>query len=170
MAGVKLLTNTYSNGQGDATVDAVINNLLMPDVHQALFDDFWGYSEVWALMYNTRFTKIYGIFHEGKPEPIGVVFFTGVVPHRNCTLYACMFSKEHRGKGKLNSVIDAIKVDFRIRFHPHSVEAKIIGKNEATLHLLKKLGFKEIGVKKKAILSGGRYRDLTEYYLLLEEA
>lgn len=168
MAGPRLLNNNYSNGQGDVTTDYVINNLLMPDVHQALFDDLWGYTEIRTLLYSPL-TKIYGIFHEGKPEPIGVVFFTGVVPYRNCVLYACIFSKEHQGKGKIDSVIDAIKTDFRIRCYPHSVEAQIIGKNEATLHLLKKLGFKEIGVKKKAIFSGGRYRDLTSYYLLLEE-
>jgi len=112
---------------------------------------------------------MYGVFHEGKPEPIGVVFFTNVIPYRNCMLYSCIFSKEHRGKGKINDVIEKIKIDFRIRFHVHSVESQMIGKNEASLHMLKKLGFKEIGVKKKAIFSGGKYKDLTIYYLLLEE-
>lgn len=168
MAGVRLLNNIYSNGQGDVKVDYVVNNLLIPEIHQALFDDLWGYSEIRALMYSPL-TKIYGIFHEGKPEPCGVVFFTNVIPYRNCILYSCIFSKEHRGKGKIDSVIEAIKTDFKIRFHPHSAEAQIIGKNEATLHLLKKLGFKEVGVKKKAVFSGGKYKDLTTYYLLSEE-
>jgi len=168
MAGPKLLNNVYSNGQGDSRVDSIINNLLIPEIHQVLFDDLWGYSEIRALMYSPL-TKVYGIFHEGKPEPIGTVFFTGVIPYRNCTFYACIFSKEHRGKGKGNSVLDAIRTDFKIRFHPHSVEAHMIGKNEKTSHFLKKLGFKEIGTKKKAIFSGGRYRDLTDYYLLVEE-
>lgn len=168
MAGIKLLNNTINNGQRDVTVDYVINCLLMPDIHQALFDDLWGYSEVAALMYSPL-TKVYGIFHEGKPEPIGIVFFTNVIPRRDCNLYAAIFSKEHRKQGKITEVHKKIKIDFFARNYPSSVSAYVIEKNPGSSHFLEKMGFKKIGVKEKSIVVNGKYKNLSIYFLLNKE-
>jgi len=164
MAGIKFIGD-----KNYVTLNYLANQLIKPEVKKHLFDDGYGWSEVAAVLFNAR-TVIYGIFSKGRPEPVGVVFFEGVIPYRNATLYACIFSAENRKKGLINDVIPKIKKDIVARFSIHSVVANIIGKNDASSHMLEKMGFKKIGTKKKFLIVGGKYQDLTEFYLELEKS
>lgn len=159
MAGI-----TFIKKDNYFVIDYIINRLLEPDIKKVLFDDVVGIQELRSVFYNPA-TVIYAIRHEGKPEPIGTVFFCGVVPYRDSFLYAIIFDKQNRLKGKLTECIEKIKKDIIARFSIHSCTASIIGKNEITEHMLEKLGFKKVGEKKEAVHSGGKYRDITIYQL-----
>jgi RimJ/RimL family protein N-acetyltransferase len=163
MAGIKLIhKDSY------VTLNYIINELMKPDVRKALFDDFMGLTEIQSLIYSQA-TAVYGIMQKGLPEPVGVIFFTGIVPYRDCSLYSCVFSAEDRKKGIINEVIPAVRKDIEKRFLVHSVSANIIGKNDASKHILDKMGFEKIGVKPDFIMVNGKYRDLSYYYLILED-
>jgi len=163
MAGPRLFTK-----DNFITMNYMVNELLKPDVRKHMFDDVYGLVDVAALLYHAQ-SVVYGIMEKGLPEPIGVVFFTGVIPYRDCTLYAAIFDKKNRGQGKTEEVYEKIKTDIIRRYSIHSVTSYVCGKNEASSHVLEKLGFKKIGVKKKAVIIEGKHRDLTIYYLLSEE-
>ena len=163
MAGIKRITKDSTT-----TINYIVNELLKPDIRKLLFDDALGGGDISNLL-NMNTTKVYGVFHRGLPEPAGVVFFTGVWPYRSAVLYACVFSKENRKKGLINDVIPQIKKDIKERYAIHSVVAHVVGKNDASSHVLEKTGFKKVGVKPEFIFCNGKYRDLTEYYLILED-
>lgn len=147
----------------------IINQLLRPEIKKFLFDDYMGISEITNLIFAQN-TVVYAIRHKGLPEPCGVVFFTGLVPFRDTYLYSCVFSAEDRKKGIINDIIFKVKEDIKKRFSVHSVSANVIGNNSASSHILEKMGFEKIGVKKDYIMINGKYRDLFEYYILAEEA
>lgn len=165
MPGIRRIKNLDKE---DLTMKFIINELLKPEIRQALFDDIWGIESIGMLM-QSHLTRIYGVFAEGKPEPIGIVFFTNVFAYRDVNLYAVVFDKSKRNQGVMNEVCPKIKNDFIKRELPHSVSAYVIGKNPVSEHFLEKLGFEKLAVKKKSIISNGKYKDKTEYYLLLEK-
>lgn len=163
MAGIKLLEK---GDNGSTTINYIVNELLKPEIRKVLFDDCLGGGDISSLL-NARTTKIYGIFHKGLPEPAGVVVFTGVWPYRNCTVYSAIFDKENRKKGMITEVFGQIKKDIISRFAVHSVTAEAIGNNTASMKTLEMMGFKKVGVKKRAIYSNGKYQDITIFYVLL---
>jgi len=163
MAGIKRITKDKTT-----TIDYIVNELLKPDIKNVLFDDIVGGGNISDLLY-TNGTKIYGIFSQGKPEPAGVVFFVGVFPYRDCSVYSAIFDKENRKKGMLTEVYEQIKKDMIDRHAIHSVTAQTVGNNIASMKTLEKIGFKKIGVKPKAIMVDGKYQDLTIYYMVREE-
>ena len=165
MAGIKLLEK---GDNGSTTINYIVNELLKPEIRKVMFDDALGGGDISNLL-NATTTKIYGIFHKGLPEPAGVMFFVGVWQHRSATLYSCIFSKENRKKGLLNDVIPQIKKDIKDRHAIHSVVAHVVGKNDASSHILEKMGFEKVGVKPEFIFSDGKYKSVTEYYLILED-
>jgi len=166
MAGPKLLDNTV---KGDTKINHIVNFLVsIPDVHDSLFDDNWGVESIEALLYHPR-TMVYGIFHEGKPEPIGTVFFTGVFPYRNCVLFAAIFDKKDRLQGKMKDVFEKIKTDFILRKRPSSCTGYVAGKNPVPSHFLEKLGFKKKATFEKFLVSNGKRKDVTIYYMINEE-
>ena len=162
MPGIKFLSK-----DNYVTLNYVINQLLKPELKKALFDDYMGISEITAIIYSGN-TAVYGVFHKGLPEPCGVMFFTGVVPYRDCYLYSCIFDKEDRKKGIINEIIPKVKNDIQKRFAIHSVSANIIGKNDASKYILEKMGFKKVGVKSDYLMINGDYKDLQEYYMILD--
>ena len=164
MAGLRLLTWEKSS----TTINYIVNELLKPDVRKVLFDDIVGGGDI-ELLFKLKTTVIYGIFHRGLPEPVGLVFFTGVWPYRSAVLYSCIFSKENRKKGLINDVVPQIKKDIKERYAIHSVVAHVVGKNDASSHILEKMGFEKVGVKPEFIMSDGKYKSITEYYLILED-
>lgn len=162
MAGIKILDKNY------ITINYIINELLKPDLRKNLFDDAWGMSEISTILYDMR-TIIYGVFEKGRPEPIGIVFFTNTVPYRDCNLYGCIFDAENRKKGKMNEIYERIKADLKIRYLVNSVSACVIGNNSGSAAMLEKMKFKKVGKKKNAIFTDGKYQDLTMYYYLFSD-
>lgn len=168
MAGVKLLNNNVPKGT-DIKINRIVNCLTdIPDIRHSFFDDNWGREAIEALLYSPR-TMVYGIFHEGKPETIGTVFFTGVFPFRNCYLYAAIFDKKDRTQGKMKDVCEKIKLDITLRKSPSSFTACVIGNNPASSHFLEKLEFKKKHTFEKFVVSNGKRKDVTFYYMINEE-
>ena len=163
MAGIKRIKKDST-----VTINYIVNELLKPDIRKVLFDDALGGGDI-SMLLNANTTKIYGIFSRGLPEPAGVVFFTGVWPYRDCTVYSAIFNKENRKKGMITEVYEQIKKDIIARDAIHSVTAQTVGNNIASMKTLEMMGFEKIGVKKKAIYSGGSYKDITIFYVLLDE-
>ena len=163
MPGIKFLSK-----DNYVTLNYVINQLLKPDLKKALFDDYMGISEITTLIYSGN-TVVYGIFQRGLPEPAGVVFFTGVVPYRECYIYGVLFNSEDRKKGIMTELQKTIADDIRKRFSIKSVTANIIGNNSGSKKILEKIGFQKIGTKPQAIMIDGKYRDLHIYYYLWED-
>lgn len=166
MAGIKRLDRDAR------TLNYIVNQLLNPEIRQVLFDDVVGRSELVGLIFDPH-TVVYGVFEKGVAVPIGVIFFAGVVPYRDCILYAVIFDKKNRTQGKLTTpmkngktICEIVKNDVVDRFGINSATSYVIGKNPVSEHLLGKLGFKKIGVKPQAIVSGGKHRDLSIYYYL----
>lgn len=163
MAGIRFLDKQ----DDEVTLNFIANKLIDPEIKKAFFDDIFGVDDIYYLL-NFRFTKIYAIHEKGLPEPMGIVMFTNCVPYRDCTMLAVIFDKKDRKKGHINAHYEKIRKDMMKRFSPHSCTSYIIGKNPASEHMLKKLGFKKIGTKEKYKRINGKYEDFTEYYLLLE--
>jgi len=167
MAGIKLLDNSVL--RGNMKVNRIVYHLVStPSVHDSLFDDNWGLESIEALIHHPR-TLVYGIFHEGKPEPIGTVFFTGVTSFRNCYLFAAIFDKKNRLQGKMKDVWEKIKIDINLRQRPSSFMACVIEKNPVPSHFLEKMGFKKKHTIEKFIISNGKRKDVTFYYMINEE-
>lgn len=167
MAGIKLLNNSIF--RGDTKINLIVNYLVsIPDVRHSFFDDNYGLEAIELLLYHPR-TLVYGIFHEGKPEPCGVVFFTSVFSFRNCFLYATIFDKKDRLQGKMEDVWEKIKTDIILRKCPSSCTACVIGKNPVSSHFLEKIGFKKKSTFEKFIFSDGKRKDVTFYYMINEE-
>ena len=164
MAGIRRIT---PEKDGSTTINYIVNELLRPDIRKALFDDALGGGDISNLL-NAPTTKIYGIFSKGLPEPAGVVFFVGVWPYRDTTVYSAIFDKENRKKGMITEVYEQIKKDIMERYAVHSVTAQTVGNNLASMKTLEKIGFEKIGVKKKGIFSEGKYKDITIFYMLLD--
>jgi len=162
MAGITLLE------KNSVQVNYIINQFFRPELHQKFFDDSWGLTELSLHFYDPR-TVIYGIMEQGKPTPIGIVYFLGVVPYRDCTVSAVIFDEANRNQDKVTGLIEKVKTDFTKRFSPHSVSSYIIGENPVSQHILEKLGFTKIGVRPRWIYAGGDYKDVSMYYLLLED-
>ena len=148
-------------------INFIVIELLQRELHMQLFDDTWGSAQIHSLLCDPH-TVIYGIFEKESEKPIGVVFFTNTVPRRDCNLYVCLFSEDDRNKGKIRKLCD-IKKDFIKRFKVNSISSGTIGHNPVSVHILEKFGFKKIGIKEKYLVSGGEYRDVTIYYLLIED-
>ncbi len=163
MAGIRLIDK-----QSTITMNFIINALLFPEIRVKLFDDFVGIQEIEAMLYHVR-TVIYGVFEQGKPEPIGVVYFHGTLPYRGCTLTAVIFDPEKRKKKKMGEVAPIIKKDFIRRFQIHTITTYVIDPNEASESFLVKLGFEKTGMMKKEVMAGGEYRDVHIYHLLVED-
>lgn len=162
MAGIRRIKKDST-----VTIDYIVNELLKPDIRKLLFDDALGGGDISVLL-NANTTKIYGIFHKGLPEPVGVVFFTGVWPYRDCTVYSAIFDKENRKTGMITEVYEQIKKDIVARDAIHSVTAQTVGNNIASMKTLEMMGFERVGVKPKAIFSDGKYKDITIFYVLLD--
>jgi RimJ/RimL family protein N-acetyltransferase len=160
MAGIKFLE------KNSITINYIINQLLNPEIHKKLFDDASGITELAIIMYDPR-TIIYGIFEQGKPEPIGAVWFEGTMPYRGGVLAAVIFDPKNRGKKKLEPLFKLIETDITKRFALNSCSSYVILPNEASEKVLEKLGFKKIGIKEKYIYADGQYKDLAIYYRLL---
>jgi len=161
MAGIRLLD------KNPVTINYILNRLFDPEIRHVLYDDSWGDTELSLLLYDSR-TIIYGIMEAGKPEPIGVVYFSGVKAYRDCVLTGIIFDPAKRDKGIITAQVEKIKADMRNRFAVHSVTACAIGDNQGSKKFLERLGFQKVGVKPKSIKAAGEYQDLTIYYLLFE--
>jgi len=163
MAGIKFIeTNNYT------LINFIVNQLLRPEIKKYLFDDIMGISEIARLMYSPT-TMIYSIHEKGKPEPIGVVFFTNAIPYRDCGLYMVIFDKEKRQQGTMTEIHERVMKDAITRWRPHSATANVLGRNLASMKMLEKMGFKKIGVKPRCIVVDGKHKDITEYYLVSED-
>jgi len=163
MAGIKLLDKSST------TVNYIINQLLIPEIHHRIYDDSIGITEISLQLYDTR-TIIYGIMEQGKPEPMGAVWFDNVAPYRNATLSAVIFDPKNRAQHKLSPLFDKIKFDMVKRFSIHSFSSYVILPNETSEAILVKVGFKKVGLKEKYVFANGQYRDLALYYRLAAEA
>jgi len=111
MAGITLLE------KNSVQVNYIINQFFRPELHQKFFDDSWGLTELSLHFYDPR-TVIYGIMEQGKPTPIGIVYFLGVVPYRDCTVSAVIFDEANRNQDKVTGLIEKVKTDFTKRFSP----------------------------------------------------
>ena len=160
MAGIKKLEKKPEY------LNFVIHNLLKPECRFSMFDDMVGWNDLVALLYSPG-TVVYGLFEKGRPTPFGVVFFTDVNPYRSCCLWACIFNKEDRGKGKIKPLVNLIKADMVNTYKLHSVVSRVIDGNEASVKFLKSLGFKFVGKKEEYMFVNGKYVDLLEFYLVL---
>ena len=89
MPGIKLLKQTPE------FMNFIINELLKPPLRYSLFDDFIGMDGMQRIFYS-KYTYTWGIMAKGRPEPIGVIFVTGAVPYRSCSLYVAIFNEENR--------------------------------------------------------------------------
>jgi RimJ/RimL family protein N-acetyltransferase len=162
MAGIMLL-----NGHPDKLL-YVVTRLLDPGVRASLMDDYWGGEEL-SQLFASPSTLTYGIMEAGKPEPIGVVYFSGYRAFRNCVMSAVIFDPARRDEGLMTAQIAKIKGDLVNRWMVHSVTSYVTGDNQGSKRFLERLGFSKLGVAPKAIRAAGKYQDLTIYYILLRD-
>ena len=109
-----------------------------------------------------------------ETEAEGPVGFVGIRDmdwkNRNCFPMLKLAKGKARGKGV---AFDAMMTLMRYVFEElqfHRVDGAIIGHNEASKGLfLRKLGWKEEGVRRACIFTDGRYHDVVQCGFLLEE-
>lgn len=160
MAGIKLLEKKPEH------LNYIINELLKPELRVAMFDDAMGLGEIAIWLYDP-YTYVYGIFEKGHPVPIGCIVLDGLRPFRGCELHAAIFNPENRQLGKIQYVANLVKGDLTFKWNVHYAEARCLSTNDATRHLLEKLGFTKVGTKPGNIMSNGQYVDVDEFYLVL---
>jgi RimJ/RimL family protein N-acetyltransferase len=161
MAGIKMLEKRPGN------LDFIVNELLKPGVKELMFDDSIGMAEISMAMFDP-FTMVYGIFEKGHPIPIGTIILDGVRPFRGCEIHAAIFKPENRNAKKIQSIAALLKQDLLLRWNLHFAEARVLSTNVAAGHLLEKLGMVKIGTKPGNVVSGGKYEDVDEYYIVLD--
>lgn len=169
MAGIKRLEKTPDY------INFLIQNLIKPENRRRLFDDSLGWDDLLSIL-RVPSTIIYGILERGLPKPIGAIFFFSVHPYRGCEFKTIVFKKEDEDEEgitelqifphvetALNEVID----DFKLKYvSTHIIEGDDDG---AVLKgLAKKLGFEYKCLKEDSIFAGGKYRDVHDYYLLVQ--
>jgi len=160
MAGIKLLEKNLIN------ISYIVHRLSVPELHQKLFDDRWGSDYTESILADQR-TIIYGLFEKGRPEPMGVVWFSDIVPYRGCTLFAAIFELENRHQHKLTPLMPIIQKDFLSKVPVRTCSTYLILPNEDSVAVLAKLGFHLVGVREKYVCSGGEYKDQAIYYRIL---
>ncbi len=88
---------------------------------------------------------------------------------KNSVFLSFWLSPEHQGKGYGTEVLTEVcrycVVDLKIR----KIFAGVFSENEASQRLLKKTGFREIGILKKHYLKNGIFYDSVRYELLNED-
>lgn len=161
MAGIKMLEKRPGN------LDFIVNELLKPGVKELVFDDSVGMAEISLAMFDP-FTMVYGIFEKGHPIPIGTIILDGVRPFRGCEIHAAIFKPENRNAKKMQGIAQLLKQDLMLRWNLHYAEARVMSTNPAASHLLEKLGMKKVGTKPGNVVSGGKYTDVDEYYIVLD--
>lgn len=160
MAGIKLLEKKPEH------LNFVINELLKPDIRAAMFDDMWGMNDIAIMLYDP-ITLVYGIFEKGHPVPVGCIIVENLRPFRGCEIHAAIFKSENRNGKRIQAIAKLIKGDLMLKWNVHYAQARVMATNEITKHLLEKLGFTKVGTKPGNIVSGGKYVDVDEYYLVL---
>ena len=160
MAGIKILEKNLVN------ISYVVHRLSAPELHRKLFDDRWGSDYTEAILASER-TIIYGLFEKGRPEPMGVVWFSEIIPYRGCTLSAAVFEPENRHQHKLTPLMPIIQKDFLSKVPVKNCSTFVILPNDDSVAVLLKLDFKLVGVREKYVSSGGEYKDQAIYYRIL---
>lgn len=160
MAGIKRLEKRPEH------LNYILNELLKPSVHQALFDDMMGMIEIGALLYDPL-NIVYGIFEKGHPVPIGCVLLLNVRPYRGCQVHAAIFDPEKRNAKRMQGVAQAVARDMIYLQNLHYVETRTVAGNDMAQHLIEKLGFKKVGTKPGNAIVNGKYVDVDEYYAVL---
>lgn len=148
-------------------INFIIDELLKPEIKFSLFDEHWSRKNIIYLLYNSS-TIIYGLFRENKLEPFGTVFFTGIYPGHDGTVWMALFNEEDRKQGISIELCNSIKIDLLSRYQIHSVSTEVT-ENPEIEKTLKEMGFEKIGVKRKCkLVSGKGYKDISIYYYLVE--
>lgn len=160
MAGIKLLEKKPEY------LNYIINELLKPGIKENLFDDMIGMNDIAILLYDPS-NLVYGIFEKGRPVPIGCVIVENLRPFRGCQLHAAIFKPENRAAHKVTQIAKMVKGDLMLKWNVHYAEARCLSENLAAKHLLDSLGFTKVGTKPGNCVSGGKYKDVDEYYIVL---
>lgn len=144
----------------------LVNKLLLPEIKSQLFDDRYGYTEIFNLLANPS-TIIYLLQEENAV--IGIIFFTNLIPGRDAIVNACIFEKEYRGKGKILEIYKQITRSVKEKYFLESCETYVREDNIVSQKLLEKIGFKEVGIRRKKNLMEGEMRNLKIYDIIREE-
>ncbi len=110
------------------------------------------------------------IFLKGNDEIIGSICFSNII---GGIFKSCMLGyKLHKDYLRQGYMTEALKKSIDYIFHTlklHRIEASIMPKNEASLELIKKLGFTSEGYSPKYLKINGVWEDHIRYALINDE-
>lgn len=107
------------------------------------------------------------LFKKGEEKTIGNIGFSNIVRgvFQSCHLGYKLDGAE-TGKGYMNeALVKGIDLAFN-NLQLHRIEANIIPRNQASIHVVKKLGFHEEGLAKEYLKINGVWEDHIHYTLL----
>lgn len=154
----------YKNNPEFAEVEPVMHNFYTLQFHETVL----GYEYKLILKMNLLRLWIYS-----KEDPQTII---GTLSFRNISktfFHSCevgyKMDKQYRNRGYCS---EALQKGFEIMFTEmdiHRIEAIVLPDNQASIHLLEKLGFQREGLKRQCVQLQGKWRDHYQYSLLVDD-
>ncbi|NJE81115.1 N-acetyltransferase [Olsenella sp. SW781] len=108
--------------------------------------------------------------HEEPSRILGLVTLAGIDwVNRSCTMHIMIGAEENRGRGLGTFAVDAILSHAFLDLNLRRVELSVLSSNERARRLYRRAGFTEEGVRREAVLKGGRYEDMVTMAVLRKD-
>ncbi|WP_178024107.1 GNAT family N-acetyltransferase [uncultured Paenibacillus sp.] len=108
------------------------------------------------------------LFRDGRI--IGSVALSNIVRgvFQSCHL-GYKIDQQEQGKGLMTEAVEAVVHHAFHELHLHRIEANIMPRNQASLHVVQKLGFQNEGISRKYLKINGKWEDHIHMVILNEE-
>jgi ribosomal-protein-alanine N-acetyltransferase len=139
------------------------------DAHQSINDTLIFVHDYALIRYREGMPEPYAITITPDPRPVGALgCFWAAKPNLTMEL-GYWIAEPFWGKGYVVEACRAVLAHAFAEHKPRRVQARVIDGNGASARVLAKLGFREEGTLRKALLRRGKFEDVRIFSLLKEE-
>ena len=111
----------------------------------------------------------WAVVHKGERRMIGSCGFARIDTAHNCAELGYVLNPAYHGQGLMHEAATRVlRFGFRV-LGLHRIEARYMLGNEASRHVMERLGMQFEGVKRQSMLVKGAYRDIATCAILANE-
>lgn len=111
----------------------------------------------------------WAVVHKGEQRMIGTCGFARIDTAHNCAELGYVLNPAYHGQGLMHEAATRVlRFGFRV-LGLHRIEARHMLGNEASRHVMERLGMQFEGVKRQSMLVKGAYRDIATCAILANE-
>jgi len=111
----------------------------------------------------------WAVVHKGERRMIGTCGFARIDTAHNCAELGYVLNPAYHGQGLMHEAATRVlRFGFRV-LGLHRIEARHMLGNEASRHVMERLGMQFEGVKRQSMLVKGAYRDIATCAILASE-